>query len=475
MVQVYHVEAPNPGASSHVFLAVPVMGGFPAKVAVSFWDYRNALEQAGIACDLCVLSGNCHVDDARNYLVRQFLNTKADTLIFIDADVVASGRDLVRLYRHDKDVVAGLYPYKQDEENYPVHIKDGDVYADDAGLIEIENAPTGFLKIRRHVLEALAKDAPKFYGKTENRSITRPIPRIFARTHVVWEENPGKAASEDVPWYEAGDFGDQWGGDYHFCRLWRAKGGRIYADPNFMLSHIGEKQCTGCAGAWLRKKNDLTHIEFDEMTRRLLAGQTSMDIWDRWRNSYFNAEWAPSTDFVEACYLVARDAQGPIIECGSGLSTLALAMGAKLSGQQVYCLEHDDGWHAATLNLLSSYGLDDVVILKHAPLGEYVADGVSFKWYSGSLWKPYQGFSVAVVDGPPRSKCGAREGFWRLYGDQLAQRCRVMIDDADDQAVANTALEHAAQLGLEVAQFRAGKPFMIAKRNEEEGDVKRVA
>jgi acetone carboxylase gamma subunit len=34
-----------------------------------------------------LLSGNCHVDDARNSVVREFLASDCTELVFIDADV----------------------------------------------------------------------------------------------------------------------------------------------------------------------------------------------------------------------------------------------------------------------------------------------------------------------------------------------------------------------------------------------------
>jgi hypothetical protein len=472
MVNVYHQEASGLDASEqHVFLAIPVMGGFPAKVAATLWDYRGMFEKAGIACDLCILSGNCHVDDSRNYLVRQFLNTKADTFIFIDADVAARGSDLVRLAKHDRDVVAGLYPYKSDETGFPALFGDGEVNPEPDGLIPVDHVPTGFLKIRRHVLETLARDAPKFYGKQENRSVTHPIPRIFARTHIPWEGRDNVDPDPDKEWHECGVYGDQYGGDYWFCKLWLAKGGKIYADPNFMLSHIGEKEWAGCIGHWLRKTNGLLPVEFNEMTQRLLGGQTTMDIWERWRNSYFNADWAPSTDFVEAAYLLARDPGGPILECGSGLTTLALAMGAKISGRKIYALEHDEGFYAVTLELLENYGLADHVILRHAPLQDYGA----YDWYAEPLWKPQEGFSTVILDGPPRTTKGGRKGFYEIYGGHLAGRCRIMVDDMADQAVGQEAIDRCRDLGFDTAMFRAGKPFMIAKRNDVDAEARRVA
>lgn len=465
MPSFYHVPAHNAdGERQHVFIAVPVVGGFPAKFAASLWDYARGFERVGMAADLCVLSGDCHVDDARNSLVRRFLTSEADTFIFIDSDVTTHVSNLIRLAKYDRDVVAGLYPYKSDEGGFPVLPMGSHVAPEPDGLVEVESVPTGFLKIRRHVLEDLAKKAPKFYGKAESREIGKPIPKIFGRTHVSWDEQPAHDGGE---WWQSGTFGDEVGGDYWFCRQWKATGGKIYADPNFMMTHIGEKEWSGCVGAWWREQSGLSHIDFDEMTRRLLVGQTTTDVFERWRQSYFNRDWAPATDFIEAAFHVASEAEGPIIECGSGLTTLALAMGAKISGQKVYVLEHDDGFLAATMNLLETYDLADHVLMRHAPLDD--------KWYSNPISRPLgREFTVAVIDGPPRDQCD-RSAFFSIYGHHLAPRCRILIDDASDKSVAKPAIDECKKLGFDIQLFRSGKPFMIAKRNETDAETRRVA
>ncbi len=469
MPEFYHIPAYNADeAHEHVFIAIPVTGGFPARVAASLWEYSRAFERVGMAADLCVLSGDCHVDDARNGLVRKFLETGAQTFVFIDADVATAPANIIRLVRHNRDVVAGLYPYKTDDGGFPVLTMGAHVAPEPDGLVEVENVPTGFLKIRRHVLEDLAREAPKFYGKAEPRGTGKPIPRIFGRTHVAWGEQPEQGGE----WWQFGVFGDQYGGDYWFCRQWKAKGGKIFADPNFMMSHIGEKEWSGCVGAWWRQQSGLTHIEFDEMTRRLIAGQTGGDIFERWRQSYFNATWAPAAEFVEACYHVASEAKGPIIECGSGLTTLALAIGAKESGQTVYAIEHDPGFYATTLNLLETYDLKVNVILSLRPIEESVnvKTQTRHKWYDEPIMRPVGAkFAAAVIDGPPRALAD-RTAFFPILGGYLAPRCRLMIDDMNDRALAQQMIDHCSALGFETSLFKTSKAFMIAKRNDNEDE-----
>ena len=88
---------------------------------------------------------------ARNKLVQQFLASEATDLIFLDADISWEPWSLTQLLKHDVGIVAGVYPFKNDIENYPVFLKESRVDKD--GLINVHYAPTGFMRIKREVFE----------------------------------------------------------------------------------------------------------------------------------------------------------------------------------------------------------------------------------------------------------------------------------------------------------------------------------
>ena len=70
-----------------VLLATTVYESPSAGYVFSIQKTRMALEAAGIQTAYLLLSGNCHVDDARNIVVQHFLLTDCTDLVFIDADV----------------------------------------------------------------------------------------------------------------------------------------------------------------------------------------------------------------------------------------------------------------------------------------------------------------------------------------------------------------------------------------------------
>lgn len=345
-----------------VFIAVAAYQGCGAGFTWALFHTGAALASCGIGYELAIYAGHVHVDDSRNRLVAQFLNSDCTDLLFLDADVAWQADDLIRLLSYDRDVVAGVYPKKQGEDAYPVKLPPGEIWADADGLIEAEGVPTGFLRIRRAVIECLTADAVSYSAKND---APFPIPLIFER--------------------QVHD-GSRWGGDYVFCRKWRARGGRIYVDPAIRFAHAGEHEWTGSLGQWLKNKAGIG----------LLAGLTAiaegrettddlLELCRAWDNPF-----AASVSLLSAAVLMARNAQGPILECGSGLSTLAMA--AANPGSVVHALEHSPVFAEHLRAEAERYGIPNIRI--HCkPLKE--------RWYDVSDL-PATPWGLYVIDGPPR-------------------------------------------------------------------------
>jgi hypothetical protein len=90
--------------------------------------------------------------------------------------------------------------------------------------VEIFNGGTGFMLIKREVLEKMAEKVPEYTNDVGDLSGTmqqqEKIKEFFA-TSIEPETN--RLLSED----------------YHFCREWRMMGGKVWAAPWCQLSHIG--------------------------------------------------------------------------------------------------------------------------------------------------------------------------------------------------------------------------------------------
>jgi hypothetical protein len=356
----------RPG-SLKAYLAIPVMSEMPPQVAVAVSEMRMDCHISNIDLTVGVLSGNCHVDDGRNYLVRDFLKTDCQEFLFLDADVVAKPADIVRLLKSRHDVIAGIYPYKADDDKrvFPYMIPPGSVLqADDEGAIEVGMVPTGCLKIRRAVLERLYKASDKFWGRDEDVD-EMPMGIIFERTFV-----PFRDQSPADEW--GGRVGQRIGGDYTFCaKFSKELTGRIFVDPEIALGHIGPKEFREHFGMHLAQQNGVDHPKFAAAVRKIIAGAPEPLTW---RDLHFfqGNPFSACPELYMAAYEAALSADGPILETGSGVTTLLMGIAAGRNSGHVHALEHSLPYFTATQSLLRRYGVRSVT-LHYAPLKLYLS------------------------------------------------------------------------------------------------------
>ena len=163
------------------------------------------------------------VQRARNRLVKQFLDSPAETMVFLDDDMSWEAADIVRLLSTPGEIVAGMYPLKIDgKEMYPGCLnfdKAGYPIARDDGCLSSWGTMTGFMKIERSVFETLIKTYPEqMYCARINDE----------PTEIYYDFFPQGVCSQR--W---------WGEDYSFCRLWTQTGGKIWILPDIDFVHYG--------------------------------------------------------------------------------------------------------------------------------------------------------------------------------------------------------------------------------------------
>jgi predicted O-methyltransferase YrrM len=401
-----YFDAGPPASGQKVMLATTSYGNPDASYTFSIARSREALSAAGIQSAYLLLQGNCHVDDARNAVVRDFLDSDCTDLVFLDADVSWEPEALVTLCQTDRDLCGGVYPYRRESEEETMPVRHLPQITVDDGLIEVEGLPTGFMKIKRHVLETMAKVA-KHFVKDDGT----PHPVIFQRDY----------------------FGvGRRGGDIQFCMIWREMGGKLYAIPELRLGHAGVHVIKGSLGASLRRQGKST---LRWMVEQITAGKANRDTFTEAFTAYGN-KWAAPSDILEIVHGLAKSSDGPILEIGTGLSTLVLAAS---TSHTVWAVEHDDGFAANLEKNVAECGLGNVTLVT-APL----KDG----WYdlASDLAALPEAFGLALIDGPPR------EGNDRMkFFDVLADRCKIIVcDDADKPAYAEQLKAWAKSRGREI-------------------------
>jgi glycosyltransferase involved in cell wall biosynthesis len=114
-----------------------------------------------------------------------------------------------------------------------------------------------------------------------------------------------------------------------------------------------------------------------------------------------------------------------ILELGTGISTVVLAEHASRTGATLVSLEHDASYIEQTKKLLTSFGLQDQVELRLAPLEpRRCADGRTYPFYDTKLDGT---FDFVLIDGPPL-RHGRQAAFFALSG-HLARGWEVWLDD----------------------------------------------
>jgi hypothetical protein len=232
---------PVPAARPSVFIATPMYGGMAAgSYTMSLAHTPATFFKNGIGLSFSCVMNDSLITRARNYLTFHFLNSSATHLMWIDADIGFDPADIVRMVGADKDIVCGIYPKKEihwrevaraaqqgvpperlaeHERSLVVNLIDHSadrVGAD--GLVEIANAGTGFMLIKRAVFEALSDDVPSY--------VDGSTPDIVLKEFYAVSIDPDSGNSLLSE-------------DYHFCRLARNRGFKIYAAPWVRLNHTG--------------------------------------------------------------------------------------------------------------------------------------------------------------------------------------------------------------------------------------------
>jgi Methyltransferase domain len=143
--------------------------------------------------------------------------------------------------------------------------------------------------------------------------------------------------------------------------------------------------------------------------------------------------WAASPDLL----LVLVDqviAQRPslVVECGSGASTLWLALALRRFGinGRIVALEHDPVFAAKTRGYLARHGVSDLAEVRDAPLEDLsLADG-TYSWYAQRTWKDLTRIGLLFVDGPPAATgIRARYPALPLLREALNPAASVVLDD----------------------------------------------
>ncbi|GAA3906719.1 class I SAM-dependent methyltransferase [Microbacterium invictum] len=148
------------------------------------------------------------------------------------------------------------------------------------------------------------------------------------------------------------------------------------------------------------------------------------------------AGWAMSPSGLLALTdeITKRDAE-LVVECGSGSSTLwmALAMRAKGRGK-VIALEHLQAYADKTTEILREHGVADWAEVRVAPLTSVATPQGEFQWYDIDATEWDRSIDLLLVDGPPTTTGKhARYPALPVFAPALKPSAQIVVDDAERQ------------------------------------------
>lgn len=170
-----------------------------------------------------------------------------------------------------------------------------------------------------------------------------------------------------------------------------------------------------------------------ETLGRLLTG------WD-------NDGMAADLDYVEEVARMATETEGPVLECGSGLTTVILGLLAGRRGVSTWSMEHHPEWQARVAGILQQHNIPGVNVCL-APLKDYG----QFSWYELPATGLPDKFRLVICDGPPESTPGGRYGLVPVIGSRLAVGAQILLDDANRPSESEALRRWAAETGASVS------------------------
>lgn len=232
-----------------VFIAVPCYDGkVVADCMQSIIKNIKTLETHGHDVIVREMSGCCYIQSTRNVLVKWFLESGCDEMVFVDNDLGFEDNAILKLINTGESVCLGAYPYRNNSCGFPIKIVPDPGYEIHTPLIkevfgekliELIYGPTGLMKISRTVFVEMMEKHPEWEYMSSHGNLFS----IFDTGRV--SDNQKEYFGEDVA----------------FCIRWREMGGHIYCLPNINFRHHGMMNSNGNLHEYLLNNKEAAEID----------------------------------------------------------------------------------------------------------------------------------------------------------------------------------------------------------------------
>lgn len=172
-------------------------------------------------------------------------------------------------------------------------------------------------------------------------------------------------------------------------------------------------------------------------------------LLEQFRRAWGNESFSADVTYVSEVVSHVSRCSAPVLECGSGLTTLVAGLAGERRDVTVLSLEQDREWADFVTQRLRMNGIHNVE-LRYAPLRDYGG----FVWYDVESVTLPEYFELVLCDGPAVfEEWGAAHAQWR-YGvlPVLASRGvkveRILLDDATEPRAAGLLRRWRQEFGM---------------------------
>lgn len=180
------------------------------------------------------------------------------------------------------------------------------------------------------------------------------------------------------------------------------------------------------------------------------------DLLEQFRRAWGNESFSADVTYVSEVVSSVSRCSAPVLECGSGLTTLVAGLVGEKRDVTVLSLEQDREWAGFVTQRLRTNGIHNVE-LRYAPLRNYGG----FVWYDVESVALPERFELVLCDGPAVfEEWGEAHAQWR-YGvlPVLTSRGvkvdRVLLDDATEPRAAGLLRRWHQEFGMGHTLIRA--------------------
>ena len=224
-----------------ITIITPMYGGVCSGLyAVSLGKAFVGLRDLGYDVNYLTLFNESLITRARNVLTEAFLRSDSDYLLFIDADQSFEYEDIHNMILEEKDILGAAVPMKGINWNavktaikldlnpleytaiHNFHSIDNKPVTDASKPFEVKHIGSGMLLIERHVFESLKPFTPTYKHNSLplNGVDTGDLIYEFFATSI---DDDGILLSED----------------YHFCKIAKEQGYKVYGVAYPKITHAG--------------------------------------------------------------------------------------------------------------------------------------------------------------------------------------------------------------------------------------------